>query len=595
MSRCHALWPILDIGDRSPVAYEALERSVGRFNGAEACFEEALRLVSLVNPAVLFLRADPPLIEALGESVSAVAAASGVLPSEIVWILGSGDRSGPTADESERGRLLASQGFSLAFDGVTIESLADADLMQLEVAYVMAAANLAERLRSGSLAHAEISALLSFFGRLHVRVVARGVEDEHLAQLLVEAGLRFGVGRYLQAPVVLDPALAEPGDELVTRAWFRARAVRVLGHKGTESISVSYSDLTRTDTDLDDRAFARVLGEAARHLQAEHDAMGVLGLVAAWLPRMVGVDRMAIFEADWDSYTLRPRVVMGQELEGLSDLDDPMESGITGWAFLRGDPYLCGDTFLHEAAIHVPGSAGGRIDESLLVIPLVAGDHRLGVLDLWRDGLHSFSDVELERCALFGYLAAAAWRNAQLYAELEQRAVTDLLTGLLNKRWWDELAPREAAQAVRTETRMAILVVDLDKFKRVNDTCGHAVGDVTLRNTARVLSAAVRSGDAAVRLGGDEFLLVLHDSDERGAERVAETVRSGLAAVPPVSADVGSITASIGIAMFPDDGRSLEEVVHEADLAMYRAKARGRDRVVVCSPSAPLQAVSVVP
>ncbi len=168
----------------------------------------------------------------------------------------------------------------------------------------------------------------------------------------------------------------------------------------------------------------------------------------------------------------------------------PIGSGITGWAFLRGEPYLCGDTFSHEAAIHVPGSSGGRVDESLLVIPLVAGDNRLGVLDLWRDGLDSFSDVELERCALFGYLAAAAWRNAQLYAELEQRAVTDLLTGLLNKRWWDELAPREAAQAIRTGTRMAILVVDLDNFKRVNDTCGHAVGDITLRNTARVLGGS---------------------------------------------------------------------------------------------------------
>jgi diguanylate cyclase (GGDEF)-like protein len=591
MSR-YALWPILDIGDRSPVAYEVLERPSVHLNGSVAAFEQALRLVSLVSPAVLFLRADVRLIEGLGESISGVAAASGVMASEIVWILGSGTRSGPTALECEHGRLLAAQGFRLAFDGVTIASLADPELVQLDAAYVMVAAGVAGRLRSGTVAQAEISALLSFFARLRVRVVARGVDDENTAQLLGEAGLRFGVGRHLQAPVVLDPAIAEPGDELVTRAWFRARAVRVLGQGGKKSVPVSYSDLTRVNTDLDDRAFAQFLGEAARHLQAEHDATGVLALVAAWLPRIVPVDRMAIFEADWDSYSLRPRVVMGGELQGLSDLEDPMESGITGWAFLRGDPYLCGDTFSHEAAIHIPGSAGGRIDESLLVIPLVAGDNRLGVLDLWRDGLDSFSDVELERCALFGYLAAAAWRNAQLYAELEQRAVTDLLTGLLNKRWWAELAPREASQALRTETRLAILVVDLDNFKRVNDTCGHAVGDVTLRNTARVLSTAVRSGDAAVRLGGDEFLLVLHDSDERGAERVAETVRSALAALPSVSEYVGPITASIGIAMFPDHGASLEEVVHEADLAMYRAKGRGRDRVVLCAPPEPLQATS---
>jgi diguanylate cyclase (GGDEF)-like protein len=261
-----------------------------------------------------------------------------------------------------------------------------------------------------------------------------------------------------------------------------------------------------------------------------------------------------------------------------------MGSGITGWAFLRGEAYNCGDTFAHAQAAHVPGSEGGRHDESLVVIPLIAGDHRLGVLDVWREGIDQFSDEDVERCALVGYLAAAAWRNAQLYGELEQRAVTDKLTGLLNKRWWDELAPREAAQALRTGCELAILVVDLDHFKRVNDTCGHAVGDVTLRNAARVLAATVRSGDAAVRFGGDEFLLALHGADARGAERVAETVRKALAGLPATCAGLPAVTASIGVALFPTHGASLEEVVHEADLAMYRAKARGRDQVVVFQP-----------
>ena len=102
--------------------------------------------------------------------------------------------------------------------------------------------------------------------------------------------------------------------------------------------------------------------------------------------------------------------------------------------------------------------------------PSIAGDQRLGVLDVWRDGLDPFNEEEVERCALIGYLAAAAWRNAQLYSELEQRVLTDNLTGLLNKRWWDELAPREAAQALRTGSELAILLVDLDHFKRVPTT-----------------------------------------------------------------------------------------------------------------------------
>jgi diguanylate cyclase (GGDEF)-like protein len=425
---------------------------------------------------------------------------------------------------------------------------------------------------------------MSYFGRLGTRVVVRDVDDERTAQLWIELGLQIGVGRYLHAPVVLDPWIAEPGDVVVNRSWFRERSVRVLGRQDRESIQVSYTPLPTPNAVADDREFARALGEAARALQAEHDPRRILETVAELLPRVLPVERLAIFRADWDTYALHPLVIVGEGLEGLSELDDLMGMGITGWAFLRGEPYNCGDTFAHAEAAHVPGSIGGRYDESIVVIPLIAGDQRLGVLDVWRDGLNQFSDEDVERCALVGYLAAAAWRNAELYSELEQRVLTDKLTGLLNKRWWDELAPREAAQALRTGSELAILLVDLDHFKRINDTCGHAVGDVTLRNAARVLAGAVRSGDAAVRFGGDEFLLVLHGADARGAERVAENVRKTMAALPATCEGLGAVTASIGVALFPTHGASLEEVVHEADLAMYRAKARGRDQVVVFRP-----------
>jgi diguanylate cyclase (GGDEF)-like protein len=425
---------------------------------------------------------------------------------------------------------------------------------------------------------------MSYFGRLGTRTIVRGVDEERSARLWLELGLQLGVGRYLHPPVVLDASIAQPGDEVVNTSWFRERAVRVLGRLDEEPAPVAYTRVPPTIAAEDDRAFARALGEAARSLQAEHDPRHILETVAELLPRVLRVDRLAIFQADWDTYTLRPRVLVGEGMEGLNDMHDLMGTGITGWAFLRGDPYNCGDTFAHVEAAHVPGSSGGRFDESIVVIPLIAGDHRLGVLDVWRDGLDQFSDEDVERCALVGYLAAAAWRNAQLYNELEQRVVTDKLTGLLNKRWWDELAPREAAQAMRTGSELAILLVDLDHFKRVNDTCGHAVGDVTLRNAARVLAATVRSGDAAVRFGGDEFLLVLHGADARGAERVAETVRTALAGLPPTCVGLPAVTASIGVALFPAHGPSLEEVVHEADLAMYRAKARGRDQVVVFQP-----------
>ncbi len=579
-----ALQPILEIGDRSAVGYEVLRRPSNTGLPPAQEFELALELVPIVNPAVLVLAAHERVFSALEDELAAKVAAAGVMPAELVWLLPALQSSGDRDRQLQRARWLVGLGFGVALDRVGVASLADAEAADLQPAFALLDPSLTRRVLTELRARAEVAALMSYFGRLGTRTIARGVDDERSAQMWLEVGLQIGVGRHLQAPVVLDPQLAEDGDQIVNRSWFRERAVRVLGRRDDERIPVSYAPLPVPSGNPDDREFARALGEAARGLQAEHDPRRIVETVAELLPRVLPVDRLAIFQADWESYTLRPRVIVGDGLEGLADLDDLMDTGITGWAFLRGEPYNCGDTFAHSAAAHVPGSTGGRYDESMLVIPLIAGDHRLGVLDVWRDGLDQFSAEDLERCALVGYLAAAAWRNAQLYGELEQRVVTDKLTGLLNKRWWDELAPREAAQALRTGSELALLLVDLDRFKRVNDTCGHAVGDVTLRNAARVLAGAVRSGDAAVRFGGDEFLLVLHDADARGAERVAESIRKDLAALPPTCHGLGAVTASIGVALFPAHGASLEEVVHEADLAMYRAKARGRDQVVVYKP-----------
>ncbi|MGH9171226.1 MAG: diguanylate cyclase [Acidimicrobiales bacterium] len=576
-----AFLPLLEIGDKSSVGYEVRLRPATSqpFTGAD--FERALEVAPVVNPAVTILAATDGLLDELGESLTQRCVARGVLPSGLVWLFDATGWPGVARFQMDRAERLSRLGYGIGIQGVDVRSLAEPFLSQVLPAFVVIDSALSSRLGSDARARAESAAVMAYFGRLGVRTVVRNVDDEETAHLLLETGFQIGTGKFLSPPVVLDASVAAEGDVTVNRSWFRQRTVRVISRFAAERAPLSYRDAPKGGADTGDREFAIVLGEAARLLQAEHDTQRILDIVADLLPRVVPVDRLAIFEADWDSYTLRACVAAGEGLEGLSDVDDLMGTGITGWAFLRGEPYNCGDTFGHAEGAHIPGSKGGRYDESLLVIPLVAGDRRLGALDVWRDGRDMFSDEDVERCAIFGYLAAAAWRSAQLYTELEQRVVTDKLTGLLNKRWWDELAPREAAQAIRSGSTIALLLVDLDNFKAINDSCGHAVGDVALRNAARVLAAAVRSGDAAVRFGGDEFLLVLHNADARGAERVAESVRKQLSELGPVSDDVGSVTASVGVALFPAHGESLEDVVHEADLAMYRAKAKGRDQVVV--------------
>ena len=128
---------------------------------------------------------------------------------------------------------------------------------------------------------------------------------------------------------------------------------------------------------------------------------------------------------------------------------------------------------------------------------------------------------------------------------------------------------------------LGILMIDLDHFKKVNDQCGHAAGDGLLRNVARAIQATLRTGDAAVRYGGEEFLVMLHDTDEVGAMRVAEAVQEVLTKLPAPGNGVERVTASIGVAFFPRHGAVLEEVVNVADVAMYQAKAQGRDRIIL--------------
>jgi diguanylate cyclase (GGDEF)-like protein len=217
-----------------------------------------------------------------------------------------------------------------------------------------------------------------------------------------------------------------------------------------------------------------------------------------------------------------------------------------------------------------------------LVVPLIAGDHRIGVLDVWRYGFDSFSARDLEHCALFAHVTAAAWNNAQLYRELETRVHTDALTGLRNTRWLDETAPQETARSLRSGANIGVLLLDLDHFKLVNDTGGHAAGDRVLREVARVLRSVVRTGDDVVRFGGEEFLVLLHGSGPEGALRVAEEIRAALSDGRAVVSGT-RVTASVGVAIFPMHGSTLDDVIRVADLAMYEAKAAGRDRAVPAS------------
>jgi diguanylate cyclase (GGDEF)-like protein len=574
-----ALQPVIDLIDRVDLGYEALPRPADV--APRSVIAAALTLAQHTGPAVLLVPLHRALLTAGDFDVAALARRHLVNPGELAWIIHSEIET--DLDDAVVRRLLQLRdlGFLLAVDGLLSPTLDRRLIADLRPDFVFLDPSVPGRLHENEVAKAHLAAAVVYVARLGGRIVARGIDTKATAAAVAELGVQYGVGPHLAYPLVVDAELAEPMDEVVPVAWFQRREVRVFRERGdTLSAPIDLTPLPAAGAAaLDDRGFARFLVDAARTLQAEHDPERILEIAADRLGQVLAFDRLAIFEADWERHRFRPRVLAGAGTEGFLEIEVSLNEGITGWAFMRGQPYRCADTDSHPAASTIPGTL--REPESLLLVPLIAGDQRLGVIDVWRDGLDAFTEEDLERCALLGFVTAAAWSNAQMYGELERRALTDALTGLFNIRWWRDMGPRVMSQSLRTGTGVGILLMDLDHFKQINDSAGHAAGDSVLRAVARAVRRVVRDSDYAVRYGGEEFLIVLTNSTVEGAMRVAQALQAAIAELRAPTSEIERVTASIGVAVFPDHGQELDDVVAAADHAMYEAKREGRDRIAV--------------
>jgi len=170
--------------------------------------------------------------------------------------------------------------------------------------------------------------------------------------------------------------------------------------------------------------------------------------------------------------------------------------------------------------------------------------------------------------------------------QLQSDARTDSKTGLLNMRGWTESARRSFIRASRSNTGLALLMIDFDHFKRINDTFGHPAGDDVLRRVGELLTEATRPSDTVGRYGGEEFLILIPGMDRDGAAHTAERIRRTISKSAITTIDkrgapvvITDRTTSVGVAVYPDHGETLEELLHAADVAVYEAKERGRDQV----------------
>ena len=179
-----------------------------------------------------------------------------------------------------------------------------------------------------------------------------------------------------------------------------------------------------------------------------------------------------------------------------------------------------------------------------------------------------------------------AMGNLKLREMLRNQSIRDPLTGLFNRRYMEETLERELRRAERGQRPLCVAMLDLDHFKEFNDTFGHEAGDMMLSELGRLLRTTVRSGDVACRYGGEEFFLIMPELPADLAEQRFEAIRQAVKRlyITHRGQSIPAVTVSAGIATFPEHGAAAAELVRIADAALYRAKAEGRDRLVMGSP-----------
>jgi diguanylate cyclase (GGDEF)-like protein len=218
---------------------------------------------------------------------------------------------------------------------------------------------------------------------------------------------------------------------------------------------------------------------------------------------------------------------------------------------------------------------------SYLGIPLMVGNHMVGSISLGRLEVRGYTRDEILQARVFANQAGVALQNALLHEREQQLAITDPLTGLYNRRGFFELARHELDRSHRFSRPVAVMMIDIDHFKNVNDQFGHAAGDLVLKELSRCYRETMREADLICRYGGEEFCILLPESDREGAKVAAERLLAAIRA-KTFAADgqeVIKITVSIGVTAGPECGKLLDRLIEEADQALMNAKEEGRDRI----------------
>ena len=315
------------------------------------------------------------------------------------------------------------------------------------------------------------------------------------------------------------------------------------------------------------------LMEVLTATHASVDPARIAAFLVGWAGQWLPVTGWAVAVSDSEGQL----TVLAER--GMSTPLGPVAQAVSGWVLHNGEDFFSASL---RGDARLPGPAAAVAAVGFL---LPGRDRPAGVL-VGIDRTAAAAPPALSRAfreAFAEVLAPAgiALENALLVARAEALSVTDDLTRLYNSRFLNQALRRETKRAVRTGQRLSLLFIDLDGFKAVNDTYGHMHGSRALVEAAALIRSCARETDVVARFGGDEFAVVLPETDRDGGIMVAERVRERIAAHSFLAADLLDVrlTASVGIATLPDAAASAEELMQAADRAMYKVKVSGKNGI----------------
>ncbi len=322
------------------------------------------------------------------------------------------------------------------------------------------------------------------------------------------------------------------------------------------------------------------LYEIAQSMGTSLGVSDTMALISSKLSKIVSWSGCALFLYQQDSDSLTCRFAAGVDAPKLLNATLKMGHGLCGWVARNRRTLINGNP---RVTFDAAGMSGDVALKSALVCPLVYNDTFIGCLSLFHVESNHYTEDHRRLLERIAEQAGAVIHNSIVFEQTQEDSLTDPLTGLPNRRSMFVHLSRELARAERLKSEVAIIVMDIDDFKTINDTYGHNVGDQSLREVAQALQGALRPYDLCVRYAGDEFIVVLTDCTREGADLKRRELQDRIAEIELEVRGGAKIRlgVSAGAAVFPHDGTTYEELLADADHFMYRDKAARRGQSLV--------------